>query len=105
MYCASIILLFYSLEISETVTVAESLSQNVVIAAAVTTSSTVFILIFFAIGIVCGCFCRKCMNEKSDSSNNSTTVVYEEVEQRQNLELSQNMAYGPARKTSVATAQ
>ena len=74
------------------------------IAVAVTISSTVFILIFFGIGIICGCFCRKCKNEKSDSSNNST-VVYEEVEQRQDVELNQNMAYGPAGKSSVATTE
>ena len=71
---------------------------------AVTTSSTVLVLIFFALGIVFGCFCYKCKNEKSESTNNST-VVYEEVEQRANLELNQNMAYGPARKASVATTE
>ena len=71
---------------------------------AVTTSSTVLVLIFFALGIVCGCFCHKCKNEKSESTNNST-VVYEEVEQRTNLELNQNMAYGSARKASVATTE
>ena len=74
------------------------------IAVAVTASSTVLILIIFAIGIICGCFCQKCKNEKSDSSN-IPTVVYEEVEQRQNVELNQNMAYGPARITSVATTE
>jgi hypothetical protein len=87
----------YLVEISEAVS--DGLSQNAVIVVAVATSSAALILIFFGLGIICGCFCQQCKNEKSDSSNNNSTVVYEEVEQRQNLELNQNMAYGPVRKT------
>ena len=89
----------YIIKLSEKASDAQS--QTVVIAVAVTSSCAVLILIFFGLGIICGCLCRQCKNEKSDSNNNST-VVYEEVEQRQNLELNQNVAYDPVR---VATTE
>ena len=81
------------------------LSQDTIIAIAVSSSVSLFILI---IGFTCGYTCRKYkkgkVQEEANTQNlsSSPTILYEEVKQPKNVQLNQNMAYGPI---SMVTAK
>lgn len=97
----------------------KELSHNAIVA--VVTSMTVFIILFFVFGFVCGCFCLKCKQstkvlDKTTHAqlNQPTTTCIEAVvplteecsntqqEQDPELEMARNIAYGPLQSTNIA---
>ena len=91
----------------------KELSHNAIIA--VVTSMTVFILLFFVFGFICGCFCLKCklstyhkasdrathaqLSQPTPSSVEAVLPLTEESGKAQvqdpELEMTKNIAYGP----------